>query len=112
MPSTLAFSQLVLINSFWALAPKSNSVIKGIDGALRDVRKGEIGTVPLHLKDSHYPGAAQLGHGQGYLYPHDYPGHFIKQQYLPDKLKNKKYYFPSGEGLEKNITVKNEEEEG
>jgi len=84
-----------------ALAPKSNSVLKGIDGALSDVRKGKVGLIPPHLRDSHYNGAQKLGHGQGYLYPHDYPGHYIKQQYLPDVLKNSRYYIPSGEGKEK-----------
>lgn len=83
-----------------ALAPKSNSVLKGIDGALADIKKGNIGSVPLHLKDSHYGGSQKLGHGKGYLYPHNFPGHFVKQQYLPDKLINKKYYIPSTEGNE------------
>jgi putative ATPase len=92
-----------------ALAPKSNSVIKGIDGALSDIRKGKIGTVPLHLKDSHYKGAEKLGHGKGYLYPHDFPGHFVEQQYLPDNLKNQKYYHPSSQGQEKDIILKTKE---
>ena len=89
-----------------ALAPKSNSVLKGIDGALSDIKKGHVGPVPLHLKDSHYKGAEKLGYGKGYLYPHQFPGHFVKQQYLPDKLINKKYYYPSSEGLEKNLKSK------
>ena len=75
-----------------ALAPKCNAVVKGIDAAIKDIRHGNIGPVPLHLRDSHYPGAQKLGHGQGYLYPHDFPGHYVKQQYLPDILKDKKYF--------------------
>lgn len=84
-----------------ALAPKSNSVIKGIDSAIADIRKGNIGQVPLHLRDGHYKGAKNLGHGIGYKYPHNYSGHHVEQQYLPDELKEKKYYIPSGEGKEK-----------
>lgn len=75
-----------------ALAPKCNAVVKGINAAIKDIRHGNIGPVPLHLRDSHYPGAQKLGHGQGYLYPHDFPGHYVKQQYLPDILKDKKYF--------------------
>ena len=92
-----------------ALAPKSNSVIKGIDGALSDIIKGKVGAVPIHLKDSHYKGAEKLGHGKGYLYPHDFPGHFVEQQYLPDNLKNQKYYYPSSQGREKDIILKRDE---
>lgn len=77
-----------------ALAPKSNSVITAIDRALFDVRNGEIGTIPSHLADSHYKGAKDLRRGIGYLYPHDFPDNWVKQQYLPDKLKDKKYYIP------------------
>jgi putative ATPase len=83
-----------------ALAPKSNSVLKGINEALMDIKKGKIGTVPKHLRDNHYKGAKELGHGNEYLYPHDYPDHFVKQHYLPDILKDKKYYVPSQEGQE------------
>nr|WP_277995620.1 replication-associated recombination protein A [Desulfitibacter alkalitolerans] len=84
-----------------ALAPKSNSVITAIDGALHDVRKGEIGEIPIHLADSHYKGAKELGRGVGYLYPHDFPDNWVKQQYLPDKLKDKKYYIPKNKTEEK-----------
>jgi len=83
-----------------ALAPKSNSVLKGINDALKDVRQGKIGPVPLHLRDTHYAGAKKLGHGQGYQYPHNKPGHYVQQQYLPDILIDSKYYFPSNEGQE------------
>lgn len=76
------------------LSPKSNSGISAIDAALSDVKGGKIGAIPKHLKDSHYQGAKSLGHGVGYLYPHNYENGFVKQQYLPDTLKHKQYYKP------------------
>lgn len=76
------------------LSPKSNSAIVAIDAALSDVRNGLAGDVPSHLKDAHYQGAEKLGSGVGYKYPHDYENHWIKQQYLPDVIKNKQYYNP------------------
>lgn len=79
---------------YLANAPKSNAAYLAIDYALADVRSGKIGPVPNHLKDAHYKGAKELNHGKGYLYPHDYPNHYIKQQYLPDLLKNVIYYKP------------------
>ncbi|MGM9550774.1 MAG: replication-associated recombination protein A [Clostridia bacterium] len=75
-----------------ATAPKSNSAICAIDEAMNDIAKGDTGEVPAHLKDSHYKGSESLGHGVGYKYPHSYPNNYVEQQYLPDKLKNKKYY--------------------
>ena len=75
-----------------ALSPKSNSAIKAIDAALADVRQGKAGLVPKHLRDGHYAGSKALGHGQGYRYPHDYPNHWVAQDYLPDTLKGKHYY--------------------
>lgn len=75
-----------------ATAPKSNSAINGIDAALADVRHGNYGDVPAHLKDSHYSGAAKLGRGLTYQYPHAYPGHWVEQQYLPDVLAGRTYY--------------------
>ncbi len=75
-----------------ATAPKSNSAICAIDAAMGDIAKGDTGEVPFHLKDSHYKGAESLGHGQGYKYPHSYPNHYTPQQYLPDRIKNRKYY--------------------
>lgn len=75
-----------------ATAPKSNSAISAIDGALYDVNSGLMGEIPAHLKDSHYSGASKMGHGDGYKYPHSYPNSYVKQQYLPDTLKNRKYY--------------------
>ncbi len=73
-----------------ATAPKSNSAYLAIDQALADIRRGEIGGVPDHLKDSHYAGAQKLGHGLNYRYPHDYPEGWVEQQYLPDLLKTKR----------------------
>ena len=77
-----------------ALSPKSNSAYKAVDAALADVRSRDTGEVPLHLKDAHYQGAKKLGRGVNYLYPHDYEGGWVEQQYLPDKIKNKVYYYP------------------
>ncbi len=76
------------------LSPKSNSAYKALDAALADIRKGKIGDVPKHLKDAHYQGAKQLGRGQDYQYPHDYEHGWVKQQYLPNALKNTIYYEP------------------
>ena len=89
-----------------ACAPKSNSVYTGIDAALEDIRDGNIGQVPVHLKGSNYAGAKQMGHGKGYKYPHDYEGNYIEQQYLPDTLIAKKYYHPSNNGHEKEVNKK------
>lgn len=75
-----------------AKAPKSNSVICAIDAALSQVRSGKNGPVPDHLKDSHYAGAKQLGHGVGYQYPHDDPSGWVKQQYLPNNLADAVFY--------------------
>ncbi|HCO80311.1 replication-associated recombination protein A [Bacillus altitudinis] len=80
------------------LSPKSNSAYQAIDAALHDIRTGKIGEVPVHLKDAHYKGAAALGRGADYLYPHDYENGWVKQQYLPDPLKNKQYYEPKQTG--------------
>ncbi len=85
----LILSQAVV---YMAKAPKSNASFLGIDKALGDVRRGKNGAVPNHLKDAHYQGAAELGHGLGYKYPHDYPMHQVKQQYLPDDLVGTRYY--------------------
>ncbi|MBR8664250.1 replication-associated recombination protein A [Bacillus paralicheniformis] len=80
------------------LSPKSNSAILAVDEALSDVRSGKIGDVPNHLKDAHYKGAAELGRGVDYKYPHNYENGWVKQQYLPDPLKNKVYYQPKQTG--------------
>lgn len=88
---------------YLATAPKSNAVIAGIDAALNTVQKEKTGDVPLHLRDAHYKGAEKLGHGKGYLYPHDYEHHYVVQQYLPEHLKTKKFYSPSVNGYEKTV---------
>ncbi|HWR05441.1 replication-associated recombination protein A [Sporomusa sp.] len=85
---------------YLACAPKSNASYKGIDAAIEDVRSLDYGTVPPQLCDAHYRGARDLGNGKGYLYPHDYDEGFVKQEYLPDKLKHRSYYQPTANGLE------------
>lgn len=79
------------------LSPKSNSGIKAIDNALSDVKSGNYGDIPNHLKDTHFKGAKRLGH-VGYKYPHNYPNDWVQQQYLPDKIKDAKYYQPKLNG--------------
>lgn len=81
-----------------ALSPKSNSGIVAIDAALEDIRAGKAGEVPDQLRDAHYKGAAKLNRGVGYKFPHDYPNDWVKQQYLPDRLKQVTYYQPKTNG--------------
>ena len=83
-----------------ATASKSNSVITAIDAALGDIRSGRTLPVPEHLRDAHYPGAKRIGHGEGYQYAHDFPDHFVVQEYLGAA---KHYYEPSDQGAEKKI---------
>ncbi|HLQ83468.1 MAG TPA: replication-associated recombination protein A [Pseudogracilibacillus sp.] len=78
-----------------ALSPKSNSAYSALDSALADIKKGNIGEIPNHLKDAHYSGAKEIGRGVGYKYPHNYDNGWVKQQYLPDNIKHKKYYQPN-----------------
>jgi len=80
------------------LSPKSNSGIAAVDAALADVMNGHNGAVPDRLKDAHYSGAKKLGHGNAYQFPHDFPGDWVKQQYLPDDLKHAEYYHPKTNG--------------
>jgi len=87
-----------------ATAPKSNAAYLGIDAALADVRAGRAGSVPAHLRDAHYPGAKQLGHGTGYRYAHDAPHGVAPQQYLPDTLVGSRYYTPTDRGYERQVT--------
>jgi putative ATPase len=91
---------------YLATAPKSNSCCVGIDQAMTAVETLSQGTVPLHLRDSNHPGSRQLGHGQGYLYPHDFPGHYVAQDYLPAEVKGQRYYHPSEEGYEREIKAR------
>ena len=83
-----------------ATAPKSNSTIKAIGAAREDVESGRTLAVPEHLRDAHYPGAKRLGHGKGYQYAHDFPGHFVAQDYLGAM---RRYYEPTEQGAEKKI---------
>lgn len=99
MPEARMFlSQAAL---YIATAPKSNASYIGIDKALSDIQNEKTYDVPSHLKDSHYSGAKDLGHGKDYLYPHDYEDNFVKQDYLPKEVKRGKYYKPSNNGYEK-----------
>lgn len=86
-----------------ATAPKSNAVTTAIHTAIEDVRKGAIGSVPAHLRDGHYAGAAKLGNAQGYRYPHDVPDGVLTQQYAPDDLVGRDYYEPTGRGNERAV---------
>ncbi|MFJ8959419.1 replication-associated recombination protein A [Lentzea sp. NPDC102401] len=86
-----------------ATAPKSNAVTTAIYAAIEDVRKGAIGSVPAHLRDGHYAGAAKLGNAQGYRYPHDVPDGVLTQQYAPDDLVGRDYYEPTGRGNERAV---------
>ena len=97
-------SQIILSQaaSYVACAPKSNSACNAIFAAMDSVKNVKT-TVPVHLQDAHYRGSADLGHGVGYKYAHDYPNHYVKQQYLPDEIKDEKFYIPSENGYEKNI---------
>lgn len=97
-------SQIILSQavSYIASAPKSNAACLAIAAAMEAV-KSTTTTVPVHLKDRHYKGAAKLGHGEGYLYAHDYPEHYVKQQYLPDEIIGKTFYHPTDIGYEKEI---------
>ena len=95
----IILSQAVL---YVATAPKSNSATNAIFEATQAVKEYKA-TVPVHLQDSHYKGAAKLGHGIGYEYAHDFPKHFSRQQYLPDEIKDKVFYRASDNGYEKQI---------
>lgn len=92
------------------LSPKSNSSIMAIDAALSDIRHGNIGDIPDHLKDSHYSGAKELNRGVDYQYPHNFPGGWVKQQYLPNKIKHKIYYEAKETGkYEKGLAQRNQQ---
>jgi putative ATPase len=84
-----------------AMAPKSNTVVVGIDEAMADVRAGAVGAVPAHLRQGRYKGAKELGNSVGYRYPHATPDGVLKQQYPPDALVGKDYYRPKQHGGER-----------
>jgi len=98
-------SQLILSEAviYVATSPKSNAACNAIFSAMETVKNTVTAKVPVHLMDSHYKGASKLGHGIGYQYPHNYPNHYVKQQYLPDGLEDKKFYEPGDLGYEKEI---------
>lgn len=97
-------AQIILSQAvtYIACAPKSNSASNAIFAADEAVKQYQT-SVPVHLKDAHYKGAQKLGHGTGYKYAHDYPGHYVKQQYLPDEIKDARFYEPGVLGHEKEI---------
>lgn len=98
-------AQLILSQAaiYVASAPKSNSATVAIEKAMNVVGTVKTAAIPPYLKDAHYKGAGQLGHGIGYKYAHNYKNHYVKQQYLPDELKDYVFYVPSDNGYEKNI---------
>ena len=99
-------AQIILAQAvtYIATAPKSNASYLGIDKAMAQVAGEKTAVIPPHLQDAHYKSAAKLGHGTGYLYAHDYPMHYVKQQYLPDTLVGRKFYEPTDNGYEKHIS--------
>ena len=111
-------SQIILSQAvtYMACAPKSNAAYGAISKAMEVVQSTKTPPVPTHLQDAHYGSAQKLGHGVGYKYAHDYPNHYVKQQYLPDGLENEVFYEPSDNGYEKKIQehlkkIKGESEE-
>lgn len=98
-------AQIILAQAaaYVAAAPKSNAACTAIFEAMKTVEETRTMPVPVHLQDKHYQGAEKLGRGTGYLYAHDYPNHYVKQQYLPDGLTERHFYRPSENGYEKQI---------
>lgn len=95
-------AQLILAEAvnYIACAPKSNASYLSVGAAMESVRSKKT-TVPPHLQDAHYKGSAKLGHGVGYKYAHDYPEHYVKQQYLPSEIEGARFYCPTEIGYEK-----------
>jgi len=91
---------------YLATAPKSNAAYMGINSAIADVKAGNFGRVPKHLRDAHYAGAKRLGHGKGYTYPHDDDLGVVRQQYLPDELSGTTYYNPTDHGHEREVSAR------
>ena len=98
-------AQIILSQAvtYVASAPKSNAACSAVSAAMEAVKNTRVRTIPPHLKDAHYKGAAGLGHGTGYLYAHNFPHHYVKQQYLPDELVGSRFYEPTEMGAEKQI---------
>ncbi|MGI8610624.1 MAG: replication-associated recombination protein A [Candidatus Dormibacteria bacterium] len=98
--ASLSLSQAAI---YLAAAPKSNASMLAISRAREQLMAHGAQAPPAHLRDSHYPGSKKLGHGEGYLYPHDYPGGWVDQQYLPDRLRDARFYEPTDQGLEQRL---------
>lgn len=98
-------AQIILAQAvtYVATAPKSNAAVCAIGEAMEAVRSQKTMPVPVHLQDAHYKGSAKLGHGEGYRYAHDYPNHYVRQQYLPDGMEGQTFYRPSSNGYERKI---------
>ena len=101
----LSIAQAII---FVCESPKSNSVVMAVDNAFADAERTVDEPVPIHLRDTSYKGAAKLGHGVGYKYPHDYPGHVVEQEYMPPSCKGKEYYIPGELGTEAKIKQKHD----
>ena len=104
-------AQIILAQAaaYIACAPKSNAAVNAITKAMESVRSQSVETIPPALQDAHYSGSSRLGRGLGYRYPHDYPGHYIKQQYLPDEVAGETFYQPSDQGYEAHIRTRLEQ---
>lgn len=96
----LSISQAII---YLCMAPKSNAVVSAMAAAHADAERGQLGEVPQSLRDTHYQGSVRLGNGEGYLYPHDFPGHWVKQNYMPDGFEKTVYYRPGSLGFEKSL---------
>ena len=94
---------LAQATTYVACAPKSNASYIGIEKAIKDMEKIDVGIVPYHLRNAAFRGADKLGYGKGYKYPHDYEKNYVDQQYMPDLLIGQKYYEPTNNGYEKKI---------
>lgn len=99
----LSITQAIL---YICMAPKSNTVVAAMVAAMKDAERGQLGSVPLALRDTHYQGANRLGNGEGYLYPHDFPGHWVRQNYMPDGFEDTVYYRPGSLGFETGLVKK------
>jgi len=104
----LSLTQAII---FICESPKSNSVVEALTKAAADAENSLDEPVPIHLRDTSFAGAAKLGHGKGYLYPHNYPGHWVRQEYMPPSLKGARYYEPSDQGQEAKIKENHERRE-
>ncbi len=93
-------------------SPKSNSVSAAVDAAMADAEKGGFGPVPVHLRDTHYQGHQRIGSGEGYKYPHDFPGHWVRQEYMPPEVRGRRYYRPTEMGHEATILKNHQVREG